>query len=723
MIKNTNSRREFLATTGGAITAFLAIGFDSIGKNLLADNLIKINPIFGQLEFNPYILMDDLGRITLFNARPDMGQGTHQSLPMLLAEELEVGFDQITIQQSDGQGKYGGQLSGGSSSVTSRWMPMRKAGAAVKEMLVQAAATKWNAKTDDCYAQSAKVFNKLTGKSFTYAELVNDAAKLEIPKSPKLKDLKDFKLIGKSIPRPEIPSKVNGKAVFGIDVEVPNMLYASIEHCPAIDGKVVSFDDSATLKVLGVKSVVKSERAMPHKTVETVAVIATNYWAALKGRKALKVTWNNGSSDQVSTDEYFKQLAAMETEPAHNYPDTKGDFDGEFAKASQKVTANYQTPFMAHAALEPLNAVAHLQGDKVEVWGPFQGPDGVINELAAYLKIPKANVKVNVTFLGGAFGRKAYYDYLKEAVHLSKLMNAPIKLIWTREDDMTQGAFRPGMLNVLEAGINDEGKVMSLQHKILGESIAGQVFKMNLAGKPDPWAEETISREDSPLQIPNIKRSSKQLKTDIPILWWRSVYSSTNAFGHESFVDELAHTLKKDPLLYRKELMSESPRFVNVLNLVAEKSNWFTEKLPANTAKGVAIARSFGTICAHVVTVSKNAKGIQIDKVVSVIDCGIAINPDNVKAQTEGNIIMGLTAATKTGITFVNGQAEQHNFDTFKVIRMEQAPVMEIHIVKSTEAPSGVGEPGLPPIAPALANAIFKLTGKRERTLPINLES
>ncbi len=719
-MKAISTRRNFIKNTS-TILGVLAIGLKSSDANSTDLEPVKLNLVFGQLEFNPYILMDSTGQITLFNPRPDMGQGTWQSLPMLLAEELEVSLDQVSIKQTDGQGKYGGQLSGGSSSVTSRWLPMRKAGAAIKEMLVSTAAKKWNVSTEECYAKLAKVYHKPSGKSYLYSELVDEAAKLDVPKSPKLKDAKDFTLIGKSIPRPEIPSKVNGKAIFGIDVEIPNMLYASVEHCPVIDGKIISIDDSETLKVSGVIKVLRSERAMPHKTVETVAVIASNYWAALKGRKALKVKWDTTEFGAVSTNQYFEELAKMATEPAYDYPDKNGDFDKTYVNSPKKLTAQYQTPFLAHAPLEPENAVAHFMGDSVEVWGPFQGPDGVINELANYLKIKKDKIKVNVTFLGGAFGRKAYLDFLKEAVHLSKLMNAPVKVLWTREDDMTQGPFRPGMLNVLEAGINETGKVEALHHKILGESLQGQIFKANLNNKPDNWAEETVSKEDSPLQIPNIKRSFKQNKTTIPVLWWRSVYSSTNAFGHESFIDELAHATQKDPVTFRKEMFSESPRFMKVLETLAEKSEWFTQKLPLTQAKGIAIARSFGTICGHVVTVEQTKEGIKVKKVVSVIDCGIAVNPDNVKAQTEGNIIMGLTAAIKSGITFENGRSMQQNYDTYQVLRMNESPTMEIHIIENTEAPSGVGEPGLPPIAPALSNAIFKLTGKRQRNLPLSM--
>lgn len=720
-IENNLPRRKFLQLSG-SVGAILALGFgqSAFGKESV---LTKLPPDTLALELNPYILLDNTGKITLFNPRPDMGQGTHQSMPMLLAEELEVNLDQVIIKQTDGLGKYGAQLSGGSSSVRTRWLPMRKAGAAVKEMLIKTAAKRWQVAESECYAENAKVFHRPSGKSVIYAELVDEAAKLEVPINPKLKDPKDFKMLGKALPRPEIPAKVTGKAIFGLDVEVPGMLYASVERSPAIHGKVVSFNDSKAKAIPGVKHVIKAERAMPHKTVETVAVVATSYWAALQGRKALEITWDNGAFDKVSTDEYYGRLKAAVNQKSNDYNDKSGDFDKAFAEATKKVEAFYETPFLAHAPMEPENATVWVKGDTCEIWAPVQGPDGAIQSVSAYLKIKPENVKVNVTFLGGAFGRKAYLDFVNEAAFISKQVNAPIKLIWTREDDTSQGPFRPGMVNALQGGIDDKGNVTAFHHKIIGESIPGQVFKMNLAGKPDPWAEETTGHEDSPLAIPNIKRSHILEKTDIPIVWWRSVYASTNAFGHESFIDELAHAAGKDPLKLRLELLDKAPRFKKVLETIAEKSGWFTEKLPAGKARGIAIARSFSTICAHIVTVAKTTQGLKIEKIVSVIDCGMTVNPDNVKAQTEGNIIMGLTAAIKDGITFVNGQAQQNNFHNYQVLRIHETPKMEIHIVENQEAPGGVGEPGLPPIAPALCNAIFALNGKRIRKLPFSLTS
>ena len=642
---------------------------------------------------------------------------------MLLAEELEVSLDQVEIRNTDGQGKYGSQLSGGSSSVTSRWTPMRTAGAAVREMLISAAATKWQVPVNECFAENAKVIHKPTNKVFTYGELVTEASKLEVPKTPKLKDPKDFKLLGKSIPRPEIPSKVNGTAVFGIDGDVPGMLFASIEHSPTIHGKVLSYDGADAMKIKGVKFVVKTERKMPHKTVEAVAVVADSYWAALKGRKALKIRWDAEGSDKISTDTYYAELEKLAKTKGETYKEhTKGEFSKDFTGATQKLEAQYQTPFVAHAALEPQNATVWVQGDKAELWAPIQGPDGLIKEVATYLKIKPENIKINVPFMGGSFGRKAYYDYVMEALHISKQVNAPIKVIWTREDDTTQGPFRPGMVSVMEGGLNANGTVVAHNHKIVGASIEHQVFKAPLKDAPDSWAAETANLEDSPYDFGSRTMSFHLAETDIPIVWWRSVYSSTSAFGQESFMDELAHASKIDPLAFRLDMLADAPRFSRVLQTLAKKANYH-QKLPENQAIGIAVARSFGSIVAHAVTVSKQGKGVKIEKIVSVIDCGMTVNPNNVIAQTEGNIVMGLTAAIKNGITFKDGMAEQTNFHQYNLLRINEMPKTEVHIIQNQEAPSGVGEPGLPPIAPALCNAIFNLTGMRVRTLPFEIDN
>jgi isoquinoline 1-oxidoreductase subunit beta len=723
MIDKPLKRRKFLQLTGLSGTA-LALGFyfpassKEISTGATLYNISSVPP--AGIELSAFIIIDTTGKITLINPRPDMGQGSFQAIPMLLAEELEVNLDQVEIRQSDGRSKYGNQLSGGSGSVRSSWEPLRKAGAAAREMLIQAAANKWKVGIVDCYAENGKVINKKNNTSLTYGQLVEEAAKLEVPKEPKLKDPKDFKKLTKALPRPDVPLKVDGTAVFGIDVKVPGMLYASIERSPVIHGKVVKFDDSKAKAIKGVKQVLLAERPMPHKTTQSVAVIADHYWAALQGRKALNITWDEGTYNTVSTSKYFTELKELAKSEGAIYKQV-GNFKDAISGAAKILEAQYETPFAAHAPMEPENAVASVKEDSCEIWAPVQAPDWLVGQVAAYLKIKPENVKVNVTFLGGAFGRKAYYDYVLEAVYLSKQVKAPVKLIWTREDDTMQGPFRPGMLSVMRGGVDQKGNVVAFEHKAVGASIQHQVFKADLKGKADEWVMECIGPEWSPYAFANASYSHVLAETEIPIVWWRSVYCSTSAFGQECFVDELAHAAGKDPMDFRIAMFEKAPRFKQVLQTLAQKSDWYT-KLPAGKARGVAIVKSFESICAHAVTVSKTDEGIKVEKVVSVIDCGMTVNQDNVKAQTEGNIIMGITAAVKDPITIENGKTVQSNFHNYRVLHINEVPQMEIHIMQNQEAPGGVGEPGLPPIAPALANAVFGLTGKRIRRLPFRLD-
>lgn len=732
-MKNTSNRRAFIKISAQT-AAFLSIGFSS--KSSLG-SLIKIenNPMLG-FEINPYVSISETGKITIFNARPDMGQGTFQSLPLLIAEELEVTLDQVEIKMSDGSAKFGNQVSGGSSSIKTRWIPMRTIGAAVKEMLVQAAANRWNISVSDCYAKEARVYKKNTITSLSYGELVADAAKLTIPQNPTLKKKTEFTQIGKSIAKPDVPSKVNGSAVFGMDVNLPGMLYASILHAPTIYGKVKSFAAEKAMAVSGVRFVVKTERIFyhgpfsedsnsnqkAHSRAEAVAVIAESYWSALKAKKLVDVQWNSEGAELTQSADYFKQaLIASKLEGAE-YKDSKvGEVKKAISISDKVMQADYLTPFLAHAPMEPVNATVFVQDGKVEVWAPVQGPDSLIQELAKYLQIKPENVKINVTFLGGAFGRKAYYDFVLEAANLSKQVNAPVKLIWTREEDIAQGPFRPGMVSALKGGLDENGNILAFEHKLAGASIMGKVFKANMVGKPDPWAEEGINLEDSPYQFPARRNSYEFVEPNVPILWWRSVYASTNLFGQESFLDELAHAGKKDPMDLRLQLLSDSPRFTAVLHQLAKISDYKNLR-SKGLGIGVAIARSFASIAAHAILVEKKGNGIVIKKVFSVIDCGIAVNPANIVAQVESNIVYGLTAAIKNEITRVNGITQQSNFHQYAVLRQGEIPDIVVHVMESDELPGGVGEPGLPPVAPALCNAIFNLTGKRIRTLPFDID-
>ena len=718
MEKTPTSRRDFLKAAGISSLG-LAVGISGFTKDA---SLKKITPAVLRLEINPFIIIDTSGGITLVNPRPDMGQGSTQAVPSLLAEELEVSLDKVLIVQSDGMGKYGSQTSGGSSSVRGLWMPIRKAGAAAREMLTTTAAKRWNVALSECMAADGKIWHKASGRSLSYSELADEASKLEIPKEPKLKDPKDFKIIGKYNKRLDVPERVTGKAVYGIDVDVPGMVYAAIVHSPMIHGKVVSIEDTETKKVKGVLQVIKTERTMPHRTSEAVAVVATNWWAALKGKRALKVNWDNADyAKTVDTASYFAATYEAAKKEGVNFEE-KGDFTVKYANAKQKLESHYETPFLAHAPIEPENVVVHVKDDgTVEIWAPVQGPDWAMRDVCGYLKVKPEQVKINVTLLGGAFGRKAYHDFLLEACHISKELKKPVKVIWTREDDITQGPYRPGMLSHMQGFVQD-GKIAGFHHHAIGESIVGQVFKGLKEDEADPWLSEEISTANNKYEFAGASKVSwTHVKTDIPVVWWRSVYASNFGWGQECFIDELAHLAQKDPLKARLEILPDE-RFKKVLDTLAEKANW-DEKLPAGSGRGMAVFKSFGSISACCITVSKKDAGVKIDKVVSVIDCGYYVNPDNVKAQTEGNIVMGITAAIKDGITFSNGVCDQTNYHQFNVMRLNEAPPMEIHIIDSGAVPGGVGEPGLPPIAPALGNAIFAATGKRLRKLPFDINN
>jgi isoquinoline 1-oxidoreductase beta subunit len=699
------------------------------------------------LELTPFVQINPNGEIIVFNPRPDMGQGSTQALPAIIAEELCVPFSAITIRQTEGAAKHGDQNAGGSGSVRGLWKPLRTTGAAAREMLIAAAAREWGVPPSECIAENATVVHSASGKKISYGALSEAASKLPVPQNPQLKDPKNFTIVGKAVARPDIPSKVNGSAIFGIDAHVKGMLYASIERSPVMHGKVVSFDEKAAKRVKGVKFVVKSERPLFNNILEGVAVLADSTYAAMQGRKALAVKWNDAEFTKLSTEAIYTTMRNdVRTKEGLTSETSVGNFSTAIGTTAKTLEAIYETPFVAHAPMEPEAVIAHFANGKVEIWASTQGAPWTAGAVARHFNIPKENITVHPQFLGGSFGRKGGVDdFVLEAVYLSKKVGAPVKLTWTREDDITQGPFRPGQVSALKAGFDAAGKLVALQHKYAVPSIQLQFRKSANAttppsleerfnaplGKFDDWTGESIDPADCPYGIPNVDIRFVQANTQIPVMWWRSVYASTNSFGHECFIDELAHAQQQDPLAFRLALLElanekqrpTAARFQTVLKTLAEKARW-NEPLPQGKGRGIAIARSFESICAHVVTVGRGANGkFAVEKVVSVMDCGTYINPDNVRAQIEGSIVMGLTAALKQPITFRNGRAEQTNFDTYQMLRIHETPSMEIHLIDNGDAPGGVGEPALPAVAPALANAVFAATGKRLRSLPLSLEA
>ncbi|MEM7551357.1 MAG: molybdopterin cofactor-binding domain-containing protein [Bacteroidota bacterium] len=712
LTKKTLSRRGFIKASGMAGTV-LAVGyyFPSFGKEakVVNANLAKAEGI----ELNQFIYIGQDGKITIIAHRPEMGQGVYQSMPTLIAEELEVNLDDINIVQAPAnQDAYGHQQVGGSSSVRLSWEPSRKMGATAREMLIMAAANQWGVSTNECYASEGYVINRTNKSKLSYGELVESASKLKAPSEVKLKEKKDFKILGKPLHRKDLPLKTNGVASFGIDMEVPEMVYASIDRSPVFQGKVKSFDDSETMKVPGVQKVIKSEMPVFKHTRFGVAVIADNYWSALQGRKALKVEWDESEVELLDNEKIFQQYRE-ESKKDGIVADEQGDVKKGMSEAKKFVEATYECPFEAHSPMEPMNIIVSVKDKKCELWGPIQSPNWIRRSLAEYLEIPVENVTINVSFLGGGFGRRAFTDFPLEGAYLSKQLGKPVKIVWTREDDTTQGPFRPATVNVFKAGLADNGKLIAMEKKGVYQELRHQF----------PGSDETkvgkLEGANKAYEIPNSIERIVPQNLPIPVMWWRSVYASTNGFAYEAFIDEVAEASGKDPIDFRMSILENESRYTEILKKLKEKSDW---KKDSNSGYGVAIVESFGSICGQVVQVKKTDGELKVEKVTAVIDCGMYINPDTIVAQIEGSIIMGMQAAYKSEITFKNGRAEQQNFDKYKMPRIPDTPAIAVHIMENEEAPGGVGEPGLPPFAPALANAIFNESGKRIRKLPFNLK-
>jgi isoquinoline 1-oxidoreductase beta subunit len=711
------SRRNFLKLSGLGGVAFV-LGF-SDGPN--KKQLVSAANVEGSFNITPYIIIEKNGKITLMNPKPDMGQGTYQSVPSLIAEELEVTLESVAIQQTGGEKEFGRQVSGGSTSVRLNYDNLRKVGAAGKEMLITSAAAQWKVPVEECYAQDAKVYHKPSGKTLGYGELVEAASKLEVPQNPKLKDPKDFKILGKNYPRPDVPLKSSGRAVYGIDVEVPGMLYASVEHNPVFGGKLVSFDDSEALKIKGVHQTIRFQRILGKNKYDAIAVVADNYWAAYQGRLALKAKWDNGDLEKFNTKDYEQNLRGMKDKEGvvvHH----EGDFDKAFADAPVKLDAFYETPMVSHSPMEPMNCVVQWTGpDSVEVWASAQGPDLVKGELNRTLGLSRENVKVHILFNGGGFGRRLYPDFATEAANISKTVGKPTKVVWTREDDTQLGPFRPLTFSAMKAGLSADGKPVAFQHKVIGPSIGSTMDeKRNETGESSSMTEGISTQK---YELPNMKNEYVFAECPVPLAAWRSVTSSTVAFAHECFIDEMAVMAKKDPMAYRLEvLLTRDSDAKKILQKLKEVSNW-DKPLPKGWGRGVAQYEFFPGIAGYVVEVSSNnSGGVKIEKVYTVIDLGTVVNPDMTALQMEGAVTMALSAAIKNGISFKNGQTEQTNFHNNPIVRINEMPQVEVHIMaEGGETIKGVGEPGVPSFAPALANAIYAATGKRIRRMPFDL--
>lgn len=693
-------RRAFIRT-GAAAGAGFVLGFHlpSAGG--------EIEAAAGPFAPNAWLQIEPSGQVTIWMGKSEMGQGVKTALPMIVAEELDADWKSVRVEQADFGERYGDQGTGGSSSVTDSYGPLRKAGAAGREMLLAAAAAAWSVEKGACRAGNGAVFHDPTGRRLTYGQLAEKAATMPIPADPPLKDPKSFRLLGKRTPRVDTPEKVRGAAPYGIDVKVPGMLYAVVARCPVFRGRPASHDPSESLQVPGVKWVRVFRSG--------VAVLADSTWAAMEGRRRLKVEWDEGKNAELSSDAIRKQweeAAAREgVEARHD-----GDPKAILGSSAKKIEAVYELPFLAHAPMEPQNCTADVRSDSCEVWAPTQVPEDVHAVAAQITQLPRAQVKVHVTLLGGGFGRRLEADYAAEAVYLSKEVGAPVKVVWSREDDMQHDFYRPGSRHHLSAAVSKEGRILAWTHRMIGASIGGQ-RQSDGGGEHDRGAMMTAS--EIPYDIPNVHVDCVKSNTPVPTGWWRSVYSSQNGFVNECFFDEIAAAAGKDPFEMRRGLLSKAPRHRGVLELAAEKAGW-GKPLPPGRKRGIALVKSFDSYVAQVAEVSVGKDGaLRVHRVVCAVDCGRVINPDTVEAQMEGGIVFGLSAALYGEITLGKGRVEQTNFDGYPVLRMDAMPEVSVHIVQSQEKPTGVGEPGVPVIAPAVANAVFAATGKRLRRLPL----
>lgn len=670
------------------------------------------------LSPSAYIKIDSNGVVTVIVHRTEMGQGVQTSLPMIVAEELEVNWKDIRVEQADADEKYGNQLTTGSRSITLSFDPFRIAGATAKEMLLIAASVKWGINLTDCYAQNGFIFNNINEDKFSYGELVSDAAKLPVPQNVKLKDPKDYKIIGKRIKRLDTPAKLYGTAKFGLDVIVPGMVYAAVKRPPTLGGSVKSFNASKAKAIKGVLDVIQ--------ITSGVAVIADSTWNAFKGQELLEVEWNPGPHANVNNESirnsFLTKIDTDGTEVIKIGDPDNANFDNE-----NSLNAVYELPFLVHAPMEPVNCVADVRDDSAEIWAPTQNPQSLQREIAnklgfrniidKVLRLKGKEVIVHVTFLGGGFGRKSNSDFGLEAAEISQAISKPVKLTWTREDDMKHGHFRPASMHKLSGAIDNLGKAVLFTHHVIGPSIKAQL--KNTSERLEDF-DDMVDGSNPLYSIPNIKISATNVNTPVPLWYWRAVYNSQNPFVVESFIDELAVAAKKDPIDFRLEMMDPDSRLANVVNLVREKSDW-DKKLPEGRGRGVAVFNGYGSFNAQVAEITVKNNRITLDRYVSVIDCGIVINPDSVEAQMEGAIIFALSAALKGEIIIRNGGIENSNYYDYPILEYGETPIIETHIVQNDFPVGGVGEVGVAASTPALINAIFNATGKRIRKLPVNL--
>ena len=704
------SRRRFLQT-GAAGATGLVIGFYLPGRceALAAPQARPFAP-------NAWIRVGTNGLVTIVIDKSEMGQGVVTSLAMLAAEELECDWRKIRTEFAPADKAYinplfGLQGTGGSTSVRGSWEPLLKAGATAREMLIEAAATKWGVEKSECRAEHGVVIHTASKRRLSYGMLADTARQLAPPKSVALKDPKSYRVVGKARKRLDTPDKVNGRTQFGMDVRLPGMLHAVVERCPVFGGKVASFDATKAKAVPGVRQVIQVSNG--------IGVVADNTWSAMEGRRALEVKWDEGPNASVNSASISKLFAERAGQPGA-VARKEGDAAAAFSAAAKKIEAVYEVPYLAHATMEPMNCTAHVRADGCDVWAPTQFQTFTQATAAKLAGLKPEAVQVHTTFLGGGFGRRSELDFVVDAVELSKAAGAPVQVTYSREDDMQHDYYRPASFCRQAAALDTDGWPVAWTNRIACPSIMSRVFPNFVKNGVDGTSVEGAA--DIPYAVPNILVDYQLTEAAVPVGFWRSVGHSQNAFFSECFLDEIAAASGKDPYELRRHLLAKQPRHLGALELAATKAGWGTP-LPAGRFRGIAVMSSFGSYVAQVAEVSVNrSEGVRVHRVVCAVDCGRTVNPDTIAAQMEGAIVYGLTAALKGAITIDRGRVEQSNFNDYEMLRLDEMPVVEVHIVPSDNPPGGVGEPGTPPIAPAVCNAVFAATGKRIRRLPVRAE-
>ena len=703
------TRRTFIKSTGLMIAACAAPGgLVNVSQGFAAD----------ASTFKPHafleIAADDT--VTVWVGQTELGQGTHTGIAMILADELGADWKHVQVKQALA-GKpfidpmYNMQFTGGSTSLRHRWDLFRNVAAAAREMLIQAAAREWGAKFADCRAENSKVLHP-NGRSLSFGQLCQKAAALPVPEKPSLKDAKDYRIIGSKKARLDIPDKVAGRTQFGIDFKVPNMIVAAVARPPAYGAKPLSFDEKAAKAVHGVLAVVPLE--------DKVAVCAKTTYAALEGRDALDIRWSGGSHPDLS-DENLDKWYREHLSKTGAIAEAKGDAKEALGQAAKTLEAQYKFPYIAHATLEPMNCTVHVKKNRVRIWAPTQGQTTTQMTAAKMTGLPPEKIEVMTTYCGGGFGRRGEVSVVIDAVSLSMQMKRPVKVVWTREDDFKNDFYRPGSRSHVQAGLDSSGKLIAWVHKIATPSIMSRVVPQFIKNGVDSWSVEGVNNMD--YELPNRFVEYVMVDLPIPVGFWRAVGNTFNPFAVETFMDELAAAAGRDPVDFRLNILPKGSRPYRTLQLLAEKSGW-GRTVPAGRSRGIALRSCFGSTAGHVAEVSVNQKtgAVTVHKVICAVDCGPAVYPDAITAQMEGGVVMALSVAFYERIRFANGGVKTANFDEYRLLTMAEVPEIEVHIAQSRHKIGGIGELGIPTVAPAVANAIANAVGVRLRGLPIDFE-